>query len=206
MEDNGNGRLFWQGTSSGSSIGGAYENWGNNEPNNAGNEDYLQISQAVQPDGSVGKWNDLRNTNNSGATYQPRGYVLETDQGKLLGVMPQSNIQLENVSLVPFYSSNYINLEDIEAAVDAQSKLKSTMEILHGQKGNIASNVSQLEMGIDRLNRQIAAAEFSFARMSDEEMIEDLTKVARTQLLSDASMSVMMQARGINRNLTEVLL
>ena len=61
-------------------------------------------------------------------------------------------------------------------------------------------------MGIDRLNRQIAAAEFSFARMSDEEMIEDLTKVARTQLLSDASMSVMMQARGINRNLTEVLL
>ena len=131
---------------------------------------------------------------------------METDQGKLLGVMPQSNIQLENVSLVPFYSSSYINLEDIEAAVDAQSKLESTMEILHGQKGNIASNISQLEMGIDRLNRQIAAAEFSFARMSDEEMIEDLTKVARTQLLSDASMSVMMQARGINRNLTEVLL
>ena len=206
LEDNGNGRLFWQGKSSGSAIGGAYENWGNNEPNNAGNEDYLQISQAVQPDGSVGKWNDLRNTNSSGATYQPRGYVLETDQGKLLGVMPQSNIQLENVSLVPFYSSNYINLEDIEAAVDAQSKLESTMEILQGQKGNIASNISQLEMGIDRLNRQIAAAEFSFARMSDEEMIEDLTKVARTQLLSDASMSVMMQARGINRNLTEVLL
>lgn len=206
LEDSGNGRLFWQGKSSGSAVGGAYENWGNNEPNNAGNEDYLQISQAVQPDGSVGKWNDLRNTNSSGATYQPRGYVLETDQGKLLGVMPQSNIQLENVSLVPFYSSNYINLEDIEAAVDAQSKLESTMEILQGQKGNIASNVSQLEMGIDRLNRQIAAAEFSFARMSDEEMIEDLTKVARTQLLSDASMSVMMQARGINRNLTEVLL
>ena len=134
MEDNGNGRLFWQGTSSGSAVGGAYENWGNNEPNNAGNEDYLQISQAVQPDGSVGKWNDLRNTNSSGPTYQPRGYVLETDQGKLLGVMPQSNIQLENVSLVPFYSSNYINLEDIEAAVDAQSKLESTMEILHGQR------------------------------------------------------------------------
>ena len=38
----------------------------------------------------VGKWNDLRNTNSSGATYQPRGYVLETDQGKLLGVMPQA--------------------------------------------------------------------------------------------------------------------
>ncbi|MEC8044397.1 MAG: lectin-like protein, partial [Verrucomicrobiota bacterium] len=97
LEGNGNGRLFWQGKSSGSAVGGAYENWGNNEPNNAGNEDYLQISQAVQPDGSVGKWNDLRNTNSSGATYQPRGYVLETDQGKLLGVMPQSNIQLENV-------------------------------------------------------------------------------------------------------------
>ena len=32
------------------------------EPNGDA-EDYLQISQGVQPDGSTGAWNDLRNTN-----------------------------------------------------------------------------------------------------------------------------------------------
>ena len=206
LEDNGNGRLFWQGTSSGSAVGGAYENWGNNEPNNAGNEDYLQISQAVQPDGSVGKWNDLFNTNSSGPTYQPRGYVLETDQGKLLGVMPQSNIQLENVSLVPFTLQIISIWKILKPQWMHSPNLNPPWKSYTGKREILLPTYPNWKWGLIGLIDKIAAAEFSFARMSDEEMIEDLTKVARTQLLSDASMSVMMQARGINRNLTEVLL
>ena len=65
-----------------------FQNWGNGEPN--GNaEDYLQISQAIQPDGSTGAWNDSSDTRTSGATYQPLGYVRETDQASL---QQQSNV------------------------------------------------------------------------------------------------------------------
>ena len=87
-ENGGQGRQFWSGTSGGSAVGGAFEKWGHsvnppynqNEPNNAGNEDYLQISQRVQFDGSTGAWNDLADTNSSSPTYQPRGYVRETEE------------------------------------------------------------------------------------------------------------------------------
>ena len=45
--------------SHGSPVNGMFENWGTGEPN-GDSEDYLQISQAVQPDGTTGTWNDLR--------------------------------------------------------------------------------------------------------------------------------------------------
>ena len=115
-------------------------------------------------------------------------------------------MDLENVSLVPFYSSSYINLNTLNDSVQAESTLRSTIDTLIQQKGNIGSNISQLELGIERLNRQIAASEHSFARMSDEEMLDDMLQVAKTKLRSDASMSLMVQARGISRNLTESLL
>ena len=54
------GKFIGHGSDDGSfgSVNGMFQNWGNGEPN--GNaEDYLQISQAIQPDGSTGAWNDL---------------------------------------------------------------------------------------------------------------------------------------------------
>mgnify|MGYP000385425232 CR=1 FL=1 len=62
-------------------------------------------------------------TNTAGATYQPRGYVIETDQGKLLGLLPQNSMDLENVSLVPFYTSSYINLNTLDDSVQAETTL-----------------------------------------------------------------------------------
>ena len=44
-----------------------FENWGTGEPN-SDSEDYLQISQAVQPDGTTGTWNDLRNSKQTNLT------------------------------------------------------------------------------------------------------------------------------------------
>ncbi len=79
------GRQFWSGLSGGSAVGGAYENWGSGEPNNSPDEDFLQISQAKQPDG--GEWNDWKNLNTGtiapAGNYQPSGYVRETNEGNL---------------------------------------------------------------------------------------------------------------------------
>ncbi|MEM6812137.1 MAG: PA14 domain-containing protein, partial [Pseudomonadota bacterium] len=45
------GDQFWAGDSSGSSVGGYYENWNGGEPNNSGDEDALEINTS-------GGWND----------------------------------------------------------------------------------------------------------------------------------------------------
>jgi gliding motility-associated-like protein len=72
---------FWQGTGlNGSPINGEFNNWnsGNFEPNQAGNEDYAHITYNLGP-GTLGKWNDLKNSGSSITTspYYPQGYVVE---------------------------------------------------------------------------------------------------------------------------------
>jgi hypothetical protein len=67
------GEQFWQGAADGSVVGGAYENWNDGEPNNAGgNEHFMEIN-------SSGGWND-----NGDNKTNP--YIMELD-----GVYPDNN-------------------------------------------------------------------------------------------------------------------
>lgn len=72
------GDQFWQGTSSGSTVNSAFEDWCAGEPNNSGGEDYLQITfDTIGGEVSDGCWNDLPNSGASNAQYNPVGYVTE---------------------------------------------------------------------------------------------------------------------------------
>jgi hypothetical protein len=60
------GTQFWSGASSGSAVGGEYNNWSTNEPNDSGgNEDYAHYLTS-------GKWNDFAVNNSS-----IQGYMVE---------------------------------------------------------------------------------------------------------------------------------
>lgn len=56
------GEQFWQGLAGGSSVNGAYTNWGTNDPNNAGGAQYalLMCAQGVSPciNEGLGQWID----------------------------------------------------------------------------------------------------------------------------------------------------
>jgi len=75
------GQQFWQGTGSGSPVGGRYNNWNSGEPNNTskGNgidEDYAHMNNSnVNPR----TWNDLSNQSDgpSNPTYYSQGYIVE---------------------------------------------------------------------------------------------------------------------------------
>ncbi len=69
-----NGVQFWNGSVGGSGTG-EYANWNAGEPNNSGDEDYVEFA------GSSGVWNDNRST----AT---RSYVVQYDTG--LTTLPES--------------------------------------------------------------------------------------------------------------------
>ena len=95
LEDSGQGRLFWTGTSSGTAHD--YENWNHGEPNNSGNEDYAHIN--APGTGFDGSWNDLSNTGASSGNYQPKGYLVE--YGGMPGDPPAPNVSAVT-SLRPF--------------------------------------------------------------------------------------------------------
>ena len=54
---------FWQGTSSGSPIGGHYNNWGNEPDDFNSNQDNLGLALNNWPLGVAGQWNDVASTN-----------------------------------------------------------------------------------------------------------------------------------------------
>ena len=72
-DNTGTSEQFWQGTSSGSPVGGLYNNWGN-EPDNWNNQDGLGFSFTDWPLGVAGQWNDV----NDGNTLY---YIIEYSNG-----------------------------------------------------------------------------------------------------------------------------
>jgi hypothetical protein len=56
------GPQFWLGTSTGSVVGGLYNNWGN-EPDDFNGQDALALSLNGWPLGVTGEWNDVDHTN-----------------------------------------------------------------------------------------------------------------------------------------------
>ena len=133
------------------------------------------------------------------------GHKLLTDEEQQAN-LPNETLALLAVNLPTFVDSSFLSVDTVENAASAIATLEGALQNLSGQRANVGSNRAQAEIAMERLNRKVAAAEFSFARMSDEEMIKDLTTVARHKLTSDASMALLSQARGINRQLTETLL
>ena len=134
------------------------------------------------------------------------GHKLLTDEEQQEANLPNETLALLAVNLPTFVDSSSLSVDTVENAASAIATLDGALQNLSAQRANVGSNRAQAEIAMERLNRKVAAAEFSFARMSDEEMIKDLTTVARHKLTSDASMALLSQARGINRQLTETLL
>jgi len=200
------GQQFWNGQygdAQPSNLKNAFNNWGAGEPNDAGGEDYLQISVASTPKGS---WNDLPNTDSASSDYQPLAYVLETDQGKQRSFLPSGSLSLENISLPTFVDSSVINIDNVSNAQSASADIELTLDKLHRQLANVGSNRSQAEIAMDRMSQNIMAAETSLSRMSDNHFVDDLTGMAKNSVRSESSAAMLTQAKGLTSKLTETLL
>jgi len=62
-DNNGSSVQFWQGTSSGSPVGGLFNNWGNEPDDFNSNQDNLGLALTDWPLGVAGQWNDVASTN-----------------------------------------------------------------------------------------------------------------------------------------------
>ena len=213
----GTGTPFWYGKFIGHAtddgtfgpVDGMFQNWGNNEPNGDA-EDYLQISQRVQPDGSTGAWNDLRDTNSTNLTYQPLGYVRETDQGNLVvnDDVEGGGFEIGNALFQKFIFSSMINLDSIENAKKALNSLESALEGVLDARAIGAASLSRLEKEIEGNENLTAEQEKSLSRIEDVDMAITASRLARTEIKMQSTTAIFAQANKLfnQRNYVEDLL
>ena len=213
LEDGGKGKKFWQGDRNGSPVNDSYENWGSGEPNDhgsgTGTENYLQISQVLQPDGTRARWNDLPDTNTSGNTYQPKGYVLEVDQGDLkVGKDREGKtFGLKNVDFQKYLSSDVISIATIAKAQAATVSMKGIIENISDSRAISGANLSRISSEIENLRRIGNSYESALSRVEDLDVACESGRLAQKSIKLQSSSALLAQANEImNPNLIQVLL
>lgn len=114
-DNDGSGAQFWQGTSSGSPVGGLYNNWGN-EPDDFGNgQDGLGLAITNWPLGVSGQWNDVNDGNN---LYFIIEYSSSASVNELQGSVPNVFLEREDnmITIVSTEKATIIEITMIDAA------------------------------------------------------------------------------------------
>ena len=132
--------------------------------------------------------------------------VQEEENPNLQVFADNQYFDLENLEIPRFSSSDELNLRTLKSSTAASAELSSHVEKLAAQKALLGSNLTELEFSIDRLNSQVMAGQVSLDRMTDAEMAEDMVRLSRDKIVSEGSIALMTQARGINQNLMNILL
>lgn len=134
---------FWQGTSTGSPIGGLYNNWGN-EPDDYNGQDALGFAFTDWPLGVAGQWNDVDETNTLYyiIEYPDVTGLNEGDINPTIEVYPNPSSELVIID----FPENYIQFE--ETSIEIYN--------LNGQMiKQIQSIEGKLEISTDELNNGI---------------------------------------------------
>jgi len=215
LEDGGQGRQFWQGTSSntgGYPIGNAYENWNlhptgpntkpggtSNEPNQAGNEDALQILQ------NNGLWNDLPETSTG-----PTGYLRESDPNnlKVNDAADGGEFELQKISFKRFLESTTIDLTTMANSKDALERVMEAQEDVIDKIALAGSNSARLTSEINALDVDFVHKETSLGRIEDVDMALTASRLAKAEIKMQAAASIFAQANALfsQRNYVDELL
>ena len=222
LANGGTGTSFWNGKSNGSPVNGMFENWGNGEPNGI-LEDYLQISQAVQPDGTTGTWNDLRDSKQTtfdrdsdgdglkdSFKYQPTGYVRETDQGNLVvnNDVEGGGFEIGNALFQKFILNSMINIDSIENAKKALGTLENVLTGVSNARAIGGASLSRLEKEIKANQNLSMETEKSLSRIEDVDMAITASRLARAEIKMQSTTAIFAQANKLfnQRNYVDELL
>jgi len=131
---------FWQGTSTGTAVGGLYNNWGN-EPDDFGGQDALGLSLNGWPLGVAGEWNDVDHTN---TLY----FVIEIPS--TVGV---NNVDAKaGIKLFPNPANNYLTIESASfvlskiVIINAVGETVKTVEAKNTTSQKV--DISELSTGV----------------------------------------------------------
>ena len=113
----------------------------------------------------------------------------------------------QNVTLSPaLFSTLYdVSVDSNENASKAGSRILNELDNILKQRGNLASMVNDLSMSADRLSSYVIAEQSNLAK-KERDYADTSIDLIKKNLRSDVTSSLMVQARGINRDLMSKLL
>lgn len=139
---------FWQGTVTGSAVGGLYNNWGNEPDNSASGtgQDALGLAIIDWPLGNAGQWNDVKHTNELYFIVEYNTLVLGAD-----------TVELSLTTVYPNPVSNllFINSDRDIAGITILNGIGQQVQIFATPTGNTI-NLEALERGIYFLSLQFS--------------------------------------------------
>ena len=97
-----------------------------------------------------------------------------------------------------------VDLNSVTSATTAAAKLIDEVESLGHQLGNIGSALNQVMMSADRLSSYVIAEQSNLAK-KERDYAGTAIDLVKKNLRSDVTSSLLVQARGINRNLVSKL-
>ena len=112
----------------------------------------------------------------------------------------------QKVSLSPaLFSTLYdVSVDSKENASIASARILDELENVMAQRGNLASLTNDLSMSADRLSTYFIAEQTNLAK-KDRDYADTAIELVKKNLRSDVTRSLMVQARGINRDLVSKL-
>jgi flagellin-like hook-associated protein FlgL len=113
----------------------------------------------------------------------------------------------QQISLSPaLFSTLYdTSVDSNENASTAGSRILNELDNILKQRGNLASMVNDLSMSSDRLSSYVIAEQSNLAK-KERDYADTAIDLVKKNLRSDVTSSLMVQARGINRDLMSTLL
>jgi flagellin-like hook-associated protein FlgL len=112
----------------------------------------------------------------------------------------------QKVSLSPaLFSTLYdVSVDSKENASIASARILDELDNVMAQRGNLASLTNDLSMSADRLSTYFIAEQSNLAK-KDRDYADTAIELVKKNLRSDVTSSLMVQARGINRDLVSKL-
>jgi len=132
---------FWQGTASGNSVGGLYNNWGN-EPDNWNEQDALGLSLNGWPLGIAGEWNDVDYTNTLYFVVEYSGIIGKVD----------NDFKLNSVKVYPNSAKDFLITESFNLPLKNMIIINSFEQIIKTIRFNsyplVKVDLSDLNTGV----------------------------------------------------------
>lgn len=182
------GQQFWQGNAAGSAVGGMYENWGGGEPNNSGNEDFVQMR-------TDGFWNDLNGTS-------LLNYVIEWDESAFVTAADPKLLDKAQE-----YARQYELIMDQIDMLAEDTQFRG-IQLLKGEDLKTFFNPKRTSFltteGIDATSRGLGLSARTFLQLSTLKLAQDEAQKARGVLRTYAAgLSVDFNIISARLNFTE---
>ena len=98
-----------------------------------------------------------------------------------------------------------IDISYVKGATEASSKLNDTINKVSGILSELGALKNRLIHGVDFNVNAILNLQFSKGRISDADYAVEASKLAKNQILSEASLAMLAQANKVQNNILELI-